>query len=416
MMAEQLTPMQIAQSQLKAAADKLDLEESVLEMLMEPERVVCVRIPVKMDDGTTKIFNGYRSQHSTAIGPAKGGVRFHPGVNLDEVKALSFWMTFKCGVLGLPYGGGKGGVQVDPTKLSRSELERLSRGYVRALADVFGADLDIPAPDVNTNGQIMAWMLDEYAVINRKTDFAMLTGKPIVLGGSKGRVEATGRGAVVTLLEALKKLDMDIKGRTVAVQGFGNVGSAAADILADLGAKIVAISDISGGIYNENGIDIKALLEHRDKTGFVKDFSGAEPMPGEKIFELPVDVIVPAALENVLTEENAHKVQAKIVLEIANGPTTPKADEIMREKGVLVLPDILSNAGGVTVSYFEWVQNRYGYFWSEEEVNARLTQKMKESFANVWNMAKESSVDLRTAAYMVSVKRIGEAIKLRGIV
>ncbi|HOP54836.1 MAG TPA: Glu/Leu/Phe/Val dehydrogenase, partial [Bacillota bacterium] len=231
MMAEQLTPMQIAQSQLKAAADKLDLEESVLEMLMEPERVVCVRIPVKMDDGTTKIFNGYRSQHSTAIGPAKGGVRFHPGVNLDEVKALSFWMTFKCGVLGLPYGGGKGGVQVDPTKLSRSELERLSRGYVRALADVFGADLDVPAPDVNTNGQIMAWMLDEYAVINRKTDFAMLTGKPIVLGGSKGRVEATGRGAVVTLLEALKKLDMDIKGRTVAVQGFGNVGSAAADIL-----------------------------------------------------------------------------------------------------------------------------------------------------------------------------------------
>ncbi|MDD4263511.1 MAG: Glu/Leu/Phe/Val dehydrogenase [Firmicutes bacterium] len=416
MMAEQLTPMQIAQSQLRAAANKLNLEDSVLEMLLEPQRVVCVRIPVKMDDGTTKVFNGYRSQHSTAIGPAKGGLRFHPGVNLDEVKALSFWMTFKCGVLGLPYGGGKGGIEVDPKKLSRGELERLSRGYVRALADVLGSNKDIPAPDVNTNNQVMSWMLDEYSVINRQTDFGMVTGKPILLGGSKGRNEATGRGAVVTLLEALTKLKMDIKGRTVAIQGFGNVGSVAADLLWELGAKIVAISDISGGIYNQDGIDIKALLEHTAQSEYVSGFAGAIQMPGDQVFELPVDIVIPAALENVLTEKNAPKVKAKIVLEIANGPTTPKADEIMAKNGVLVLPDILSNAGGVTVSYFEWVQNNYGYYWSEDEVNDRLTKKMQESFATVWDMMQENQVDMRTAAYMVSVQRISEAIKFRGIV
>lgn len=413
-MAEQLTPMEMAQSQLKAAAEKLDLDKGVLEMLLEPQRVVIVRIPVKMDNGTTRVFTGYRSQHSDAIGPAKGGVRFHPDVSLDEVMALSFWMTFKCGVVGLPYGGGKGGVAVNPKELSQTELERLSRGYVRALYDVLGSEKDIPAPDVYTNAQIMSWMMDEYSVIRRYTDFGMITGKPIVLGGSKGRSEATARGVVVTTLEAIKKMNMHISDATVAIQGFGNAGSVAANILYNLGAKIVAISDSKGAVYSENGLDPKALEKHKDETGSVVGFSGGRDIAGGELLELPVDILIPAALEKVITEDNAPYIKAKIVAEAANGPTMPKADEILNKNGVLVIPDILCNAGGVTVSYFEWVQNNYGYYWSEDEVNSRLTEKMQDAFFSVWQMSTEYNTDMRTAAYMVAVKRISEAIKLRG--
>lgn len=413
-MAEQITPMEMAQSQLRAAADKLSLDRGILEMLLEPQRVVEVRIPVKMDDGSTRVFSGYRSQHNTAIGPAKGGIRFHPSVNLDEVKALSFWMTFKCGVVGLPYGGGKGGIRVNPKELSSLELERLSRGYVRALADILGSEKDIPAPDVYTNAQIMSWMIDEYSVINRYTDFGMITGKPLLLGGSKGRGEATARGVVVNILEAVKRLAMDISDCTVAIQGFGNAGSVAANLLTNLGARVVAISDSKGATYSKNGLDIKAVQEHKKATGSVLGFSGGKDMAGKDVLELEVDVLIPAALEKVITEDNAPFIKAKIVAEAANGPTLPKADAILIENGTLVIPDILCNAGGVTVSYFEWVQNNYGYYWSEEEVNSRLTEKMQDSFDNVWQMSKEYDVDMRTAAYMVAVKRISEAIKLRG--
>lgn len=413
-MAEQITPMEMAQSQLRAAADKLSLDRGILEMLLEPQRVVEVRIPVKMDDGSTRVFSGYRSQHNTAIGPAKGGIRFHPSVNLDEVKALSFWMTFKCGVVGLPYGGGKGGIRVNPKELSSLELERLSRGYVRALADILGSEKDIPAPDVYTNAQIMSWMIDEYSVINRYTDFGMITGKPLLLGGSKGRGEATARGVVVNILEAVKRLAMDISDCTVAIQGFGNAGSVAANLLTNLGARVVAISDSKGATYSKNGLDIKAVQEHKKATGSVLGFSGGKDMAGKDVLELEVDVLIPAALEKVITEDNAPFIKAKIVAEAANGPTLPKADTILIENGTLVIPDILCNAGGVTVSYFEWVQNNYGYYWSEEEVNSRLTEKMQDSFDNVWQMSKEYDVDMRTAAYMVAVKRISEAIKLRG--
>ncbi len=413
-MAEQLTPMEMAQKQLKTAAVKLNLDKGVLEMLLEPQRVVTVRIPVKMDDGTTRVFTGYRSQHSDAIGPAKGGVRFHPNVTLDEVKALSFWMTFKCGVVGLPYGGGKGGITVNPKELSPTELERLSRGYVRALADVFGSDKDIPAPDVYTNAQIMSWMLDEFAVIKRYTDFGMITGKPLILGGSKGRSEATARGVVVNILEAVKRLNMHISDCSVAIQGFGNAGSVAANLLASLGAKVVAVSDSKGAVYSENGLDTKALEEYKKATGSVVGFPGSRDIAGSELLEQAVDILIPAALEKVICEDNAPHIKAKIVAEAANGPTMPAADEILKNKGILVIPDILCNAGGVTVSYFEWVQNNYGYYWTEEEVNSRLTQKMQESFANVWQMSQEHNTDLRTAAYMVAVKRVGEAIKLRG--
>ncbi|NPV42964.1 MAG: Glu/Leu/Phe/Val dehydrogenase [Firmicutes bacterium] len=413
-MTEVLNPFNIVQQQVKMVCDKLGYEDSVYEILKEPEKVLVVSIPVKMDDGSIKTFIGYRSQHSTALGPAKGGVRFHPDVTLDEVKALSTWMTFKCGVVGIPYGGGKGGVVCNPKELSRGELERLSRGFFRAIYPIIGPEKDIPAPDVYTNAQVMAWFVDEYSSLKGYYSPGVVTGKPIRLGGSAGRTEATGRGCMFTIREAAKEIGLDMKGATVAVQGSGNVGGTAAKLIAELGSKIVAMSDSKGGIYNPDGIDPDAVLEHKAKTGSVLGFPGSQEISNDELLELDVDILVPAALENVITSKNAANIKAKIIGEGANGPTTPEADKILYEKGILVIPDILANAGGVTVSYFEWVQNLMNFYWTEEEVNNRLEGIMVRAFKEVYQMHKEHKVNMRDAAYMVSIQRVAEAMKLRG--
>ncbi|SFE22453.1 glutamate dehydrogenase (NAD) [Thermoanaerobacter thermohydrosulfuricus] len=359
---ESLNPLIIAQKQIKNACDLLGLEESVYELLKEPMRILEVSIPVQMDDGTVKVFKGYRSQHNDALGPTKGGIRFHPDVTLDEVKALSMWMTFKCGVVGLPYGGAKGGVVVNPKELSNDELQRLSRGYIRAIVSIIGPNKDIPAPDVNTNMQIMAWMVDEYNKIIGYNSPAVITGKPLIYGGSKGRTAATGYGVALMAREAVKRLQMDFKNCTSAVQGFGNVGSYTALNLHRLGAKIVAVSDVYGGIYNKDGIDVEKLVEHVNKTGTVCNFEGTTSITNEELLTMNVDILALAALENQITSANAPDVKAKIICEGANGPTTPEADKILAEKGVFVVPDILANSGGVIVSYFEWVQNLMNYY------------------------------------------------------
>ncbi|MDK2901504.1 MAG: glutamate dehydrogenase [Thermosediminibacterales bacterium] len=413
-MTEVLNPFKIVQQQVKMVCDKLGYEDSVYEILKEPEKVLVVSIPVKMDDGSIKTFIGYRSQHSTALGPAKGGVRFHPDVTLDEVKALSTWMTFKCGVVGIPYGGGKGGVVCNPKELSRGELERLSRGFFRAIYPIIGPEKDIPAPDVYTNAQVMAWFVDEYSSLKGYYSPGVVTGKPIRLGGSAGRTEATGRGCMFTIREAAKEIGLDMKGATVAVQGSGNVGGIAAKLIAELGSKIVAMSDSKGGVYNPDGIDPDAVLEHKAKTGSVLGFPGSQEISNDELLELDVDILVPAALENVITSKNAANIKAKIIGEGANGPTTPEADKILYEKGILVIPDILANAGGVTVSYFEWVQNLMNFYWTEEEVNNRLEGIMVRAFKEVYQMHKEHKVNMRDAAYMVSIQRVAEAMKLRG--
>lgn len=397
------------------ALAKMNLDPGIEKIMKEPERTMEVNIPVKMDDGRVELFTGYRAQHSTAIGPAKGGIRFHPAVCMDEVKTLSFWMTCKCSVVGVPYGGGKGGIIVDPAKLSENELERLSRGYVQKIACMLGEKLDVPAPDVNTNGKIMAWMVDEYCKIVGRNDFGVITGKPVSFGGSLGRIEATGRGVMLSTREACKKIGLDPKQATVAVQGFGNVGSWTAKLVHNqLGAKIVAISDITGAIYNENGLnpyDVEAYLkEHKKLAGF----PGSKEISAKEILELPVDILLPCALEMVLTKENAEQIKAKIVCEGANGPTTPDADAVFAKKGIVVVPDILANAGGVTVSYFEWVQNLAGYYWTEEEVNSRQENIMVQAFENVWATAKEHETTLRVAAYIVALRKLKDAIKARG--
>jgi glutamate dehydrogenase len=376
--------------------------------------VVEVSIPVRMDDGSVRVFTGYRAQHNNAIGPTKGGIRFHPNVTADEVKALATWMTFKCAVVGIPYGGAKGGIAVNPKELSKDELERLSRGFIDAIYEEIGPNKDIPAPDVNTNSQIMAWMLDEYNKISRVDSPGVITGKPLSVGGSRGRVAATGFGVAVTVRELAKKIGIDLKGAKVAVQGFGNVGSYTALILQEYGARVVAISNSKICIHNEHGIDVGRLMEYREKTGDIKGFEGTEELPKDEIFSLDVDILVPAALENVITTGNAKDIKAKIVAEGANGPTTPEAEKILEEKGTVVIPDILANAGGVTVSYFEWVQNLYGFYWTEEEILKREEHMMVEAFNNVYNLSKEYSVNLRTAAYMLSVKRVAEAMKAKG--
>jgi glutamate dehydrogenase len=413
-MAETLNPFEIVQKQLKIACDKLGVEESVYEVLKEPEKVLTVSIPIRMDDGSIKTFIGYRSQHSTALGPAKGGVRFHPDVTMDEVKALSAWMTFKCAVVGIPYGGGKGGVRCNPKELSKSELERLSRGYFRAISPIIGPEKDIPAPDVYTNAQVMAWFMDEFSQLKGYNTPGVVTGKPIVLGGSLGRNEATARGATFTIREAAKKIGLDLTKATVAIQGFGNAGSVAARLLYELGCKIVAVNDSQGGVYNPDGLDPESVNEYKKKNKTVKGFPGSKEISGAKLLELDVDILVPAALENVITSNNAANIKAKIVGEAANGPTTPEADEILYKKGVLVIPDILCNAGGVTVSYFEWVQNLMNFYWTEEEVNNRLEQVMVKAFNEVFYIHKQYNVNMREAAYMLAIKRIAEALKLRG--
>ena len=412
---ENLNPLIAAQQRVKVACDKLGLGTDVYEILKNPQRIIEVSIPVKMDDGSMRVFTGFRAQHNTAIGPSKGGVRFHPNVTRDEVAALSIWMTFKCSVTGIPYGGGKGGIIVDPKQLSAGELERLCRGYVDAIYPVLGEKRDVPAPDVNTNGQIMAWMVDEYIKLSGEASFGTFTGKPVELAGSKGRNAATGLGISIIMGEALKKQGKELRGARVAIQGFGNVGSFTAKCAYDKGAKIVAIAEWNTTLYNENGLDIDALMKFKaDNKGNIKGFPGASEISIEQFWGLDVDVLSPCAMENTINKDSAPLIKTRLVVEGANGPTTLDGEEILLKNGVTVVPDILANAGGVTVSYFEWVQNRYGYYWEEAEVNQKEEIAMKSAFDAIYKIKEEYNVSMREAAYMHSIKRIAAAMKLRG--
>ncbi|EQF29223.1 glutamate dehydrogenase [Clostridioides difficile CD160] len=410
---------EMAQSQVKNACDKLGMEPAVYELLKEPMRVIEVSIPVKMDDGSIKTFKGFRSQHNDAVGPTKGGIRFHQNVSRDEVKALSIWMTFKCSVTGIPYGGGKGGIIVDPSTLSQGELERLSRGYIDGIYKLIGEKVDVPAPDVNTNGQIMSWMVDEYNKLTGQSAIGVLTGKPVEFGGSLGRTAATGFGVAVTAREAAAKLGIDMKKAKLAIQGIGNVGSYTVLNCEKLGGTVVAMaewckSEGSYAIYNENGLDGQAMLDHMKEHGNLLNFPGAKRISLEEFWASDVDIVIPAALENSITKEVAESIKAKLVCEAANGPTTPEADEVFAERGIVLTPDILTNAGGVTVSYFEWVQNLYGYYWSEEEVEQKEEVAMVKAFESIWKIKEEYNVTMREAAYMHSIKKVAEAMKLRG--
>ncbi|KEQ23527.1 Glu/Leu/Phe/Val family dehydrogenase [Paenibacillus tyrfis] len=411
--AENLNPFKIAQRQIEHAASLLNLPKEAVEILKQPKRVLSVTFPVKMDNGQVRVFEGYRSQHNDAVGPTKGGIRFHPDVTLDEVKALSMWMSFKCGVVGLPYGGGKGGVICDPREMSKGELERVSRGFMEAIADIVGPEKDIPAPDVYTTPQIMGWMMDTFSRLKGFNSPGVITGKPLIIGGSKGRNEATARGCVFTIQEALKDMGKTPEGATVAIQGFGNAGRIAAKLLSELGCRIVAVSDSRGAIHDPQGLDLNRVEQLKDQ-GDLSAYGASFAIQPEKLLELDVDILVPAALENVITSANAAQIKASIVAEAANGPTTPEADEILFGNGVKVIPDILANAGGVTVSYFEWVQNLMNYYWSEEEVNLKLKTAMTEAYRAVQDLATQYKTDLRTAAYMISMERISKAMEARG--
>lgn len=409
-----LNPYLRAQQSFREAVDILGLEAAVFDLLKQPMRFFEVAVPVVRDDGSLEVFTGYRSQHNDALGPTKGGLRFHPNVDADEVRALSMWMTVKCALLRLPYGGGKGGVRCDVDQLSEAEIERLSREYIRAISLVIGPDKDIPAPDVSTNPQIMAWMVDEYSRIRGENTFGLITGKPLVIGGSRGRVEATGRGLVFATRQLALALGIDFSKSVVAVQGFGNVGSVAAEICHHLGATVVAVSDKDGGLYNSGGIDMGQLMEYKKTHRTLAGFSSAEPISNQDLLELPVDVLFPAALENQITADNAKNIRARIVGEGANGPTTPEADAILFEQGVMVVPDVLGNAGGVTVSYFEWVQNQTRLYWSESEVNRRLEEYMVDAMSAMHEMHERFGVTLRKAAYLVAVERVAQAMRVRG--
>lgn len=413
-MTEELNPFKIAQEQLDMAAKLLKLDPAVHSLLREPKRVLEVTFPVRMDNGQVKIFKGFRVQYNDARGPYKGGIRFHPQETLDTVKALAAWMTWKTACVGIPLGGSKGGVICNPKEMSRGELERLSRAYIDAIGAVIGPELDIPAPDVYTDPQIMAWMVDEFAKIRGHNVPGVITGKPIALGGSQGRGDATARGAAYTIREATKRLNLPLKGASVAIQGYGNAGSYAAIILHEMGARIIAVSDSKGGIINEKGLDPNAVLQHKQKTGSVVGFPGTKAITNESLLEEQCDILVPAALENVITTKNASQIRAKIVAEAANGPTTPEADEILFKNKVFHIPDFLCNAGGVTVSYFEWVQNTYGLYWPVDEVHDRLDKIMTKAFNDVYDMHVKQNVNMRIAAYMLSVQRVAEAMKLRG--
>jgi glutamate dehydrogenase (NAD(P)+) len=418
MATEQLTgainPWVVAQRQFDLAAERLDLDPGVRAVLREPRRELTVHFPVKMDDGTTKVFTGYRVQHNLSRGPAKGGLRFHQDVTLDEVKALSMWMTWKCATVGIPYGGGKGGVIVDPKQLSATELENLSRRFGAEISLIIGPERDIPAPDVNTTPQIMAWIMDEYSSQVGHMVPGVVTGKPIVLGGSEGRNEATARGLTVTVIEAASELGIDLKHATVVIQGFGNAGAISARLMSDLGSRIIAASDTKGAIRNRLGLDVTSLLAWKAEHGTVAGFPGSEEISNAELLETQCDILIPAALENQITAANAERISAKIVAEAANGPTTPEADEILARRGIFVIPDILCNAGGVTVSYFEWVQNLNRDMWSEALVNQKLGEIMVRAFHEVHFMAKRENVHMRTAAYLVAVKRVADATALRG--
>ncbi|MEO8032291.1 MAG: Glu/Leu/Phe/Val dehydrogenase [Gemmatimonadota bacterium] len=408
-------PFEAMMSRFDFAAQKLNLEPGLYKILRHPEKQIIVSVPVLRDNGDVDVYTGYRVLYNTSRGPAKGGIRFDLQVTLDEVKALAAWMTWKCAVVNLPFGGSKGGVVCDPSTMSNAELEKLTRRYTSAIIDTLGPDSDVPAPDVNTNERVMAWVMDTYSMHKRHTVNAVVTGKPVEMGGSLGRREATGRGCMIVTREALKLLNMPLAGTKVVIQGFGNVGSIAAQLMEREGMTIVAVSDKSGGVYNPGGLKVDALIAHVKQNKFLKGFAGAQAVTNEEILELPCDVLVPAALENVLTGKNAARVKARIVCEGANGPTTPGADKILNENGVFVIPDILANAGGVTVSYFEWVQDRGGYFWDEETVNSRLEKIMVRSFEEVTAMAKKHNLDNRIGAYMLAIERVAAVHRLRGM-
>ncbi|NIS81909.1 MAG: glutamate dehydrogenase [Anaerolineales bacterium] len=410
-----LNPFEIAQQQLDEAAAVLKLDAAVHELLRWPIRELHVTLPVKMDDGTTKVFRGFRVQYNDARGPTKGGIRYHPDETIDTVRALAAWMTWKCAVVDIPLGGGKGGIICNPKEMSQGELERLSRAYIRQVGRIIGLEKDVPAPDVYTNPQIMAWMADEYAFIKGYNEFGVITGKPIPLGGSAGRSDATARGGIYCLREAGKALGIDLKGATTAIQGYGNAGSFAHKLGGEtLGLKVVAVSDSKGGIYAEGGLEYEKVLVHKQKTGSVIGYPGTKEITNDELLELDVTVLVPSALENVIAEANAKNIKAKISVELANGPTTPEADKILHKSGVYVIPDFLCNAGGVTVSYFEMVQNAYDYYWPVDLVHERLDAKMTAAFHAVHDAAQEHKVHNRLAAYLVSVSRVAEVVKLRG--
>ena len=410
-------PFESMMKRFDKAAEILQLEPGVYEFLKTPALQVIVSIPIQMDDGTIKAFEGYRVIHNYALGPAKGGIRYAPDVTLDEVKALAAWMTWKCAVMDIPFGGAKGAVKCDPKKLTKVELEKITRRYTANLLDVIGPDKDIPAPDLNTDEQIMAWIMDTYSMHVRRTERAVVTGKPLILGGSPGRREATGRGVMIVTLAAMEKLGLNPKKSTAVVQGFGNVGSVSAKLLSEKGLKIIAISDITGGYYNKKGIDVEKAIKYvqnnPDRT--LEGFDGGEKITNEELLELECDVLIPAAREDQITKHNAPRIKAKLIVEGANGPTTASADPILEEKGILVVPDIVANAGGVTVSYFEWVQDRMGFYWTVKMVNERLEEMMLSAFENVYNTAKKYNVSLRLGAYILAVDKVAKTLKLRGI-
>ncbi|GAA0369504.1 Glu/Leu/Phe/Val family dehydrogenase [Bacillus horti] len=410
---ENLNVLVSTQAVIQEALNKLGYPEEVYELMKEPLRMLTVRIPVRMDDGSVKIFTGYRAQHNDAVGPTKGGIRFHPNVTEEEVKALSIWMSLKSGIVDLPYGGGKGGIVCDPREMSFRELERLSRGYVRAISQLVGPTKDIPAPDVFTNSQIMAWMMDEYSRIREFDSPGFITGKPIVLGGSHGRESATAKGVTICIREAAKKKGIELEGARVVIQGFGNAGSFLAKFMHDAGANVIGISDAYGALHDPDGLDIEYLLDRRDSFGTVTKLF-KDTITNEQLLELDCDILVPAAIENQITAKNAHNIKAQIIVEAANGPTTMEATKILSERGILLVPDVLASAGGVTVSYFEWVQNNQGYYWSEEEVERKLEEIMVRSFENVYQTSHVRQVNMRLSAYMVGVRKLAEASRFRG--
>jgi len=412
---EVLNPFEIATKQFDTAASYLHLEPWLHDVLKACKRQLIVSVPTKMDDGSIHVFEGYRVQHSMARGPAKGGIRYHPGVTLDEVKALASWMTWKCATVGIPYGGGKGGIVCDPKRMSLRELENMTRRYASEISVIIGPERDIPAPDVYTNAQTMAWIMDTYSMTAGETVLGVVTGKPLPIGGSQGRNEATARGCQFVVREACKEKKITLRGMKVVVQGYGNAGCIAARLLREDGASVIAVSDSSGGIHNPKGLDVAAVEAHKERTGTLKGYAEADAITNERLLELECDVLVPAALENQITTENAGRVRAKVVAEAANGPTTPGADDILYKNGVFLIPDILANAGGVTVSYFEWVQSLQSFFWEEKQVNEHLEKIMIRSFHEVLALAKKHEVHMRTAAYILGVGRVAEATRIRGI-
>lgn len=408
-------PLDMALRQLDISAKKLKLDPDLHEKLKYPQRILQVAIPIRMDDGHLRVFKGYRVQHSMERGPCKGGIRYHPDVDIDEVTALAMWMTWKTAIVNIPYGGAKGGIVCDPSKLSRFELERVTRRYTSEIGIIIGPDRDIPAPDVNTNPEVMGWIMDTFSMNAGHAVPGVVTGKPISIGGSRGRLEATGRGVVYVAEEAADYTGMDLSSAAIVIQGFGNVGSNCASIFYDKGAAIIAVSDVDGGVFNREGLNIPRLIKHVEKTGGVRDFKGAKNISNSKLLELKCDILVPAAIEGQITERNAGRIRAKIIIEGANGPTTTKADAILHRRGILVVPDILANAGGVTVSYFEWVQSLQSYFWEESEVNEKLKKVMVNAFCEVVRIMEEHKVDMRIAALMLGVGRVAEAAKDRGL-